>query len=65
MKNKIMQFAAVVILSGAVIVSSCSTSSSENNSDQDTTATPVDTTQHAPIDSTAGQSVQDSSAVGN
>lgn len=64
MKNKIIQLAAAIVLGGILILASC-TSSSEKASDQDTTATPVDSTAmlNTPADSAATQSAQDSSSV--
>ena len=63
MKKTIMQWAPAVMLFGTLAVASCTPPSSEKAGDQDTTATPVDTTQTAPADSITAQSVQDSAAV--
>jgi hypothetical protein len=63
MKNKIMQLAAAIALGGLLIVASCTSSSSEKTGDQDTTATPVDTTTlNTPVDSTTIQAAPDSSS---
>ena len=61
MKNKIMQLAAAAFIGAFLIVASCTSSTSEKAGDQDTTATPVDTTA---IDTTAADTTkQDTSSV--